>query len=141
MEASTLSEVIERQETVQTYLARLSYALDHGARIHFQMDRRVDEGRDIRYTNRYTMADLFPDKNPVEVLKRELRTLSVKNYIKTVTDTTYPDRSPMYEFGKVYETAKEVYIKIRVETVESFVFVMSFHYSSVPFAKQVFPYC
>lgn len=136
-----MSEYIETRETVQTYLDRLRYALDQGARIDIQIDRAVDNGRDIRQTNRHTLADLFPGEDPTVALKRELRMLRVEEYIKTVTDTRYPKRSPMYEFGKTYKTAKEVYLKIRVETIPNFVFVMSFHYSSIPFARQTFPYC
>lgn len=136
-----VSEYIESKAAVQTYLDRLKYALDHGARIDFQIDRSIDEGRDIRQTNRYTLSDLFPNDDPVAALKRELKELNVTEYIKTVTDTRFPKRSPMYEFGKIYKPSKEIYIKIRVETVDSFVFVMSFHYSSVPFSKQKFPYC
>ena len=27
---------------------------------------RVDQNRDVRYTNRLTVADLFPNENPVD---------------------------------------------------------------------------
>lgn len=73
--------------------------------------------------------------------------LKVENYIRTVKDINRPKNSEMREFGKVYEIDKEVYIKIRVEVMKSggfgvdhIVFIMSFHYSTVPFDKLTFPY-
>lgn len=52
----------------------------------------------------------------------------------------------MRVFGKNYN-GKDVYIKIRVELLKStsyglgdFIFVMSFHYSTIDFKNIVFPY-
>ena len=113
----------------------------------FQEKRYVDTKREETYTNKYTMADLFPNENPVKVLKRELRRLTVRDYIRTVKDINRPNNSEMREFGKVYEGNKDVYIKIRVEVMKAgeygvynVVFVMSFHYSTVPFSSEMFPY-
>lgn len=145
MEQSEQSRIESKLE-VQSYLIDLRYALDHGAKLHFQIDRRVDQKRDIKYTNRYTIADLFPDEDPVEVLKRELKTLTVKEYLRTVKDTRFPDLSEMREFGKVYNGTADVYIKIRVELLDTryggghTTFVMSFHYAETPFSQEYFPY-
>ena len=111
---------IESRLEVNTYLAKLKYALAHGARIAFQED-------------------------PREVLKRELQTLTVREYIRTVKDLRFSNRSEMREFGKVYKGAKEVYIKIRVELLpvysmnQNVVFVMSFHFAERPFNQEYFP--
>lgn len=137
---------IESKMDVETYLARLRYALEHGCKVTFQEERVVDERRDIHYTNRYTIADLFPDESPVEVLKRELRRLTVGDYLRTVKDSRFPKRSEMREFGKTYNDDAEVYIKIRVELMsaqsygEHMTFVMSFHYAMIPFCEEYFPY-
>lgn len=134
---------IESREEVETYLARLRYALDTGAKISFQEKRLVDENRPLEYTNKFTVADLFPNENPIEMLKRELRTLSVQNYLRTVKDLNFKNRSEMREFGKIYPVDKEVYIKIRVEIFggnPTPLFVMSFHYAMKPFSQEVFPY-
>ena len=56
----------------------------------FQEPRRVDERRNVRYTNAYTIATLFPDENPVIALKRELKNLTIENYIRTVKDWRFP---------------------------------------------------
>lgn len=118
-----------------------------GPSITFQEEKFVDIGRNPRYTNKYTMADLFPDENPVDVLKRELMTLTKEEYIRTIKDERFKNRSEMREFGKIYNTASEVNIKIRIEMLDRnyggnhSAFVMSFHYSSVPFSKLCFPYC
>ena len=68
---------IESKLDIQAYLQDLNYALDHGAEVRFQIDRIVDNNRDEQYTNKYTISDLFPNDNPVDVLKKELRNLSI----------------------------------------------------------------
>lgn len=82
----------------------------------------------------------------MEALKRELKKLTVQDYLRTVKDRRYPTRSEMREFGKIYNSTDEIYIKIRVELlgVTSFgkhiTFVMSFHFAEKPFSEEVFPY-
>lgn len=135
---------IETELEVKSYLQNLRYALAHNAKVTFQIERRVDSNRDMKHTNQFTVADLFPDENPVSVLKRELQTLSVEEYMQTVKDLRYPKRSEMREFGKVYDGKGEVYIKIRVELLSAMgghtTFVMSFHYAEIPFTSDMFPY-
>lgn len=136
---------IEPVEEIKTYLARLRYAIESGADIIFQEKRVVDDKRALKYTNRYTIATLFPDEDPKKALKRELLTLTEKEYLRTVKDTRVPNKSEMREFGKTYDS-DEVYIKIRVELASALgtgghiTFVMSFHFAEVPFSEEVFPY-
>lgn len=135
---------VESELDVRAYLQDLKYALEHGAKLTFQEDRQVDQNRDQRYTNRFTVADLFPDENPVTALKRELQKLTVEEYMQTVKDLRFPKRSEMREFGKVYDGKGDVYIKIRVELLSEYgnhtTFVMSFHYATIPFTPDMFPY-
>ena len=135
---------IESKLEVNTYLQKLKYALDHDAQITFQARRLVDKKRDEKYTNQYTVDTLFPDENPVDALKRELKTLTVEEYMKTVQDLRFPKRSEMREFGKVYNGMQDVYIKIRVELLglngNTTTFVMSFHFAEKPFTTAMFPY-
>ncbi len=135
---------IESELEVRSYLQDLRYALELHATVTFQIDRMVDRGRDLRYTNQFTVADLFPDEDPVTALKRELRTLTAEEYIQTVRDIRFPRRSEMREFGKVYNGKGDVYIKIRVELLSPYgdhtAFVMSFHYAEIPFTPDMFPY-
>lgn len=137
---------IESELEVRAYLQDMRYALDNGAELSFQIDRRVDAGRNLKYTNRYTVNELFPDENPQIALKRELKKLSVEDYLRTVKDTRFPNRSEMREFGKVYNGQDEIYIKVRVELLSSrafgdhTVFVMSFHFAEKPFSEEHFPY-
>ena len=135
---------IETELEVRAYLQDLRYALEHNAKVTFQIERRVDQNRDQRYTNQFTVADLFPDENPVTALKRELQTLTVEEYMQTVKDLRFPKRSEMREFGRVYDGKGDVYIKIRVELLSAFgdhtTFVMSFHYAEIPFTSDMFPY-
>ena len=135
---------IENRLEVDAYLAQLKYALEHDCKLSFQEDRDVDKRRDIHYTNRFTIADLFPDEDPVEVLKRELKKLRPEHYLRTVKDSRFPKRSEMREFGMVYNGTSEVYIKIRVELLGAYgkatTFVMSFHLAEKAFRAEMFPY-
>ena len=125
-------------------MQKLKYALDHDAQITFQARRLVDKQRDEKYTNQYTVDTLFPDENPVDALKRELKTLTAEEYMRTVQDLRFPKRSEMREFGKVYNGMQDVYIKIRVELLglngNTTTFVMSFHFAEKPFTTDMFPY-
>lgn len=136
---------IETELEVKAYIQDLQYALHNGAQINFQIRRRVDEERDERYTNQYTVNTLFPNENPVVALKRELLTLNVSDYMRTVRDLRFPKRSEMREFGKVYNGQDDVYIKIRVELLGQYgnttTFVMSFHFAEKAFTSNMFPYC
>jgi hypothetical protein len=75
---------IESELEVKTYIQDLKFALNNGAQINFQAKRRVDENREEKYTNQYTINTLFPNENPVDAIKRELLTLSVEDYMQTV---------------------------------------------------------
>ena len=135
---------IESELEVKAYIQDLKFALHNGAKINFQAKRLVDEKRDEKYTNQYTVNKLFPNENPVDALKRELLTLSVEDYMQTVKDSRYPKRSEMREFGKVYNGIEDVYIKIRVELLGLYgnttTFVMSFHFAEKAFTPEMFPY-
>ena len=135
---------IESESEIKSYLQDLRYAIDNGAKISFQAKRLVDTKRDEKYTNQYTVYTLFPNENPVEALKRELKTLTLEEYMQTVKDLRFPNRSEMREFGKVYNGKDDVYIKIRVELLgmygNTMTFVMSFHFAEKPFTPEMFPY-
>ena len=135
---------IESELEVKTYIQDLKFALNNGAQINFQAKRRVDENREEKYTNQYTINTSFPNENPVDAIKRELLTLSVEDYMQTVKDMRFPKRSEMREFGKVYNGTDDVYIKIRVELLGIYgnttTFVMSFHYAERAFMPEMFPY-
>ena len=135
---------IESELEVKSYIQDLRFALNNGAQIDFQAKRLIDEKRDEKYTNQYTVNKLFPDDNPVSALKKELLTLTVEDYMQTVKDLRCPNRSEMREFGKVYNGTEDVYIKIRVELLGAYgnakTFVMSFHFAERAFTPEMFPY-
>lgn len=135
---------IESELEVRAYIQDLKYALNNGAKVNFQAKRLVDENKDEKYTNQYTVNTLFPDENPIDALKRELLTLSVEDYMRTVKDLRFPKRSEMREFGKVYNGKDDVYIKIRVELLGLYgnmtTFIMSFHFAEKLFSPEMFPY-
>ncbi len=135
---------IESELEVSSYIQNLRYALEHGATVTFQVHRLVDEHKDEKYTNQYTVSTLFPNENPVEAIKRELKSLTIQDYMETVKDIRFPNRSEMRVFGKTYNLTEDVYIKIRVELLGQYgnitTFVMSFHFAETPFTPDVFPY-
>lgn len=135
---------IESELEVKAYIQNLKFALNNGAKINFQIKRLVDDKREERYTNQYTVNTLFPNENPVEALRKELLSLAAEDYIQTVKDLRFPNRSEMREFGKVYNDKDEVYIKIRVELLGTYgsatTFIMSFHFTEKAFTKEMFPY-
>ena len=135
---------IESETEVKAYLQNLRFALNNGAKINFQINRRTDDNKDEKFTNRYTINILFPNENPIEALKRELLSLGVEDYIQTVKDFRFPKKSEMREFGKVYNGKDDVYIKIRVELLgmygQTTTFVMSFHFAERAFTPDMFPY-
>ncbi len=137
-------ERIESELEVKAYLQNLKYALENGAKINFQASRVVDSKRDVKYTNQYIVSRLFPNENPEDALRRELKKLTLEDYMRTVRDLRFKNRSEMREFGKIYNGAEDVYIKIRVELLGSYgetsTFVMSFHFAEQPFIKNMFPY-
>ena len=138
--AETTTARIESELDVKSYIQNLKFALTHGAKINFQEKRLVDENRPEKYTNQYT----FPNENPVDALKRELLMLSSEDYMRTVKDLRFPKRSEMREFGKVYNSHDDVYIKIRIELLgiygETTTFIMSFHFAERAFTPDMFPY-
>lgn len=142
--ADEINSRIESELEVKSYIQNLKFALNNGAKIEFQESRFVDKKRDIKYTNKHTINKLFPNENPVDVLRCELSKFSVENYMKTVRDFRFPKRSEMREFGKVYNGTDDVYIKIRVELLGMYgnmtTFVMSFHFAEKPFTLDMFPY-
>lgn len=135
---------IESELEIRTYIQNLKFAINNGAKINFQAKRYVDDKREEKYTNQYTVNTLFPDENPVDALKRELLTLNVEDYMRTVKDLRFPKRSEMREFGKLYNGKDDVYIKIRVELLGMYgnntTFVMSFHFAEKAFTPEMFPY-
>lgn len=138
---------IESKEDVITYLERLAYTLKSGqAKVNLVSNRFVDNRREPKYTNRYTMNVLFPDEDHVDALKRELSVLTVDEYIETLKDTRETKRSDLRVFGKRYN-GKHVYIKIRVELInqigcggDNHILVLSFHFAEKSFLQDDFPH-
>lgn len=126
-------------------MARLKYALaNKHTELMFKEERHQDAQSVERFTNRYTRAALFPDEDIVKTLKNELKTLKVSEYIETVKDLDYPQRSEMRVFGRSYSQG-QVYIKFRVDMFDQTsgnyqVRVISFHFAEYPFVVSTFPY-
>lgn len=134
---------IESMDEVKAFIQNLNYAIDSGATITFQKERKIDNNRPITFTNSYTVEKLFPNEEPSIALKRELKRLTVENYIMTVKDMRFKNRSEMRVFGKEYD-GEDVYIKIRVEVLGkngmTTTYVMSFHFAEKTFLEEDFPY-
>ncbi|MEA3423847.1 MAG: hypothetical protein U9Q80_08660 [Bacillota bacterium] len=71
-------KIVKTVKEVETYLAKLKYALSlDNTIIEFQESRQVDFARMIQYTNKYTIAELFPNESPKLVVKEELKKLNI----------------------------------------------------------------
>ena len=80
---NTIKRRIESELEVNAYIQNLRFALNNGAKIDFQIRRRIDANRDEKFTNQYTVNALFPNENPIEAIRRELLSLSVQDYMQT----------------------------------------------------------
>jgi len=129
---------IASKQEVETVIAQLSYALTNKTRITFQEEKNSDIHRNVRFTNQYTIANLFSDEPPQKVLRREIGKLCPEEYMHSVKDTKYPNRSELHVFAREYDDY--VYIKFRVEVIVNNIYVISFHYSDVELNNEDFPY-
>lgn len=65
-----LIKKIESKLEIMTYLERLRYALKSGkANIRFQRKRMADVNKEEKYTTRFTLMNLFPDEDEIDVLR------------------------------------------------------------------------
>lgn len=132
--------------TVSTYVAKLKTVLsDPSSRLTLIHDRKNDQSRQPKFTNRYTLSTLFPNEDPVIALRRELATLSANEYIETLKDSAFPKLSDFCVFSKKYQN-DDVYIKIRVDYFSDkaygskAVLVMSFHFAEFEITNSDFPH-
>ena len=134
-------QYVESEKDVFHFLEHLKFSLKQKTtKIQLIEKRQVDNERDLKYTNTYTMAKLFPNDDKVVALKRELERLEITDYIETNKDKNFPSRQDWRAFGKKYGN-EEIYIKFRVELLPNTnVLVMSFHLSTVSFKTFKFPY-
>lgn len=135
---------IESEIEVALYLKDLVSALHHDkVRIKIQMSSYANRDRDERYTNRFTINNLFPNEDIPTALKRELKLVEIENYIETVVDREFPTKLEFRVFGKYYDDY--VYIKMRVEQEgehknNPLVYLISFHYAMYKYHQNDFPY-
>jgi len=134
---------IESLQEVESFIQNVVYALKNNANITIQFDRRVDEHRENKYTNRYTINKLFPKENPKDAIARELQKLKTEEYVETLADLRFPSKSEMRVFAKIYDS-EQVYIKIRVELFDkkgkALAYIMSFHFAEHKYDEADFPY-
>jgi len=135
----------ESELEINSFLLSVKYCIESGnCKISVQRERLNEKTKDIKFTNKYTLGELFPDKNPADAMKLELIKLTKKNYIETLEDIDFPQRSKLRVFGKKYNA--DVYIKFRAELISKqdnggkCIFVLSFHYAQYPFDGDTFPY-
>ncbi len=135
----------ESELEIYSFLSNVKYCIESGdCQISVKTERRSEQKKDIKFTNKYTLSELFPNENPADAMKRELIKLTKRNYIETLEDIDYPERSKLRVFGKKYNA--DVYIKFRAELISkeaygaNMIFILSFHYAQYPFDGDTFPY-
>lgn len=131
MEVIPISKRVQSIAEVKDMLARLKYAIKSNPSFKIIVTRKSDEGKQLQYTNKYTLDNLFPNESPAEALRNELVTLSVEEYKETLTDDLYPEKD-LHVFIRQYDE-QQVFIKIRAElltsTGRSLLVVISFHFA------------
>lgn len=135
----------ETEAEINAFISNVRYCIESDdCQISVKSERRSEQNKDIKFTNRYAMGKLFPDEDPSDSMRRELIKLTKRNYIETLEDLDFPDRSKLRVFGKMYDA--DVYIKFRAELLSkkaygaNMIFVLSFHYAQYPFDGDTFPY-
>lgn len=132
-------KTVESIEKVDTFISQLKYVIKNNGILEFQEVRKCDKHRNIKFSNKYTINKLFPDEDLVKAIKRELILLKHCDYLHTLKDIKFPNRSLLRVFAKKY-SGEYVYIKIRAEVVHKFVHIISFHFSSVGIKENEFTY-
>lgn len=125
---------VEDSSVVSTFLAKLKFMLENPC-TSIQLDKKKsDQFKPYEYTNKFTLSNLFPNENPVDAMKRELRLLSLCDYLHTAVDVVNPKSPNYYVFAKKFD--KFVYIKVKIVVFngsipgqQDTILVMSFHYA------------
>ena len=145
MKQENVNKRIETKDYIETFIAKVRYCMESGdCKISLQLGRKNEENKNIRFTNQYTLNELFPNEDPAVAMKRELVKLRVTEYIETLKDLNFSKKSELRVFGKKY--TEDVYIKIRAELLSkavvgnNMIFVLSFHFAEYPFTDSDFPY-
>lgn len=136
----------ESKLEISTCLDQLHYLIkSNQASISFEKNRPADNKKEAKFTNRYTLGVLFPDESEAVVLKRELLTLRVEEYIESIRDFNFPKLAPMRVFCKQYSNC-DVYIKFRIEIMSKElggsgrIIVISFHFAEWKYKCTDYPF-
>ena len=107
----------ETELEINAFISNVKYCIESGdCKISVKSEKKSEQNKDIEFTNKYTLGQLFPDENPADSMKRELIKLTKRNYIETLEDLDFPNRSKLRVFGKRYDA--DVYIKFRAELID-----------------------
>lgn len=136
---------VEERSVVLAFLAKLKFMLESPrTRIHLDI-KKSDQYKPYEFTNRFTFADLFPNENPVDVLRRELSLLTISDYMHTAIDVINQKSPNYYVFAKKF--GKYVYIKVKIVVFNGSIpgqqdtmLVMSFHYAEFYIDDNSFQY-
>ena len=82
------------ENDVKSYLKKLRYALDNGAIISIEENRKSEKTKKKEFTNRFYL-DLISLNNPkgkVQFIKKTIYDLVSQDYIGTVVDDLYTNR-------------------------------------------------
>ena len=104
----------EQKFVVEHFLTEMKEALSsESAQLYSQHHRKEDEAE----LHENIMSILFPNENETAVLKRELTGLTTEDYIETLKDKKFPNKSETRVFAKQYN-GEFVYMHVRVEMLE-----------------------
>jgi hypothetical protein len=146
MVTNDIEWTIEILSEVRLFLEELQLALSEKKSTIIISNKEIFQmGRLEFCTNMATIETLFPDEYADVALRRELKTLTEKNYMYSLKNIQYPLTSKRRVFGKRYGD-DDIYIKLRIEfdsdksLNKTIIFVLSFHVSTEKFHPKNFPY-
>lgn len=123
------NSIISPLPVVQIFLTELKTILISDKCELDILPKKKDEDSTDPFTTQNKMIDLGYDTDDV---KRELLTLTEKEYIETIVDSKDSTKPPFFVFGKKI-TQKDVYIKVKIrDKSTNKVFCISFHYPRFP---------
>lgn len=108
------SSRIEQKFVVEHFLTEMKEALSsESAQLYSQHHRKEDEAE----MHENIMSILFPNEDETAVLKRELTDLTMEDYIETLKDKKFPNKSETRIFAKQFN-GDYVFLHVRIELLE-----------------------
>lgn len=104
---------IEQKFVVEHFISEVKEALlNDSTQLSTEQKREEDEAE----LHENIMSILFPNEDETTVLKRELANLTSEDYLETLKDKKFPNKSETRVFAKKYDE-DYIFLHVRMETL------------------------